>query len=356
MKNRYEIIESIFYKGKEGGVTAEFLVDKENQTFWTSQKAVAEIFDTTAQNVSLHFLNIFAENELKENKVSITSKKLFEDQSEFIKESLINSKKAGRPSKWYNLDAIIAVGYRINTKKATNFRIWATSILKDYIVKGFVIDVELLKNGTRLGEDYFKQLLEIIRDIRLSERRFYEQITDIYATAYDYNKDAEITKKFFMNVQNKLHFAVTGHTAPEIIVERADSKKPYMGMTTWDKSPDGKIYLKDANVAKNYLNEKEITELKSIVNMYLDYAEHQALRQNPMSMKDWAERLDRFLEFNEYHILRGKGKISRKSVEKFVKMEYEKYRPIQDKLYKSDYNEFIQKTKKIEGEMNDNQN
>jgi len=354
MVKDYEIVESLLYKGKEGGVTAEFLVDKANQTFWASQKTVADIFETSPPNISMHMQNIFQDGELKENEVSISSKELFKDQLEFIKESLINSKKAGRPSKWYNLDGIIAVGYRVNSKKATEFRIWATSILKDYIVKGFAIDVELLKNGTRLGEDYFKELLEIIRDIRLSERRFYEQITDIYATAYDYNKDAKITKEFFMNVQNKLHYAVSGHTSPEIIAERADSEKPFMGLETWDNSPNGKIYLKDAKIAKNYLNKKEITELRSIVNMYLDYAENQALRHNPMSMEDWAERLDKFLEFNEYHILKGKGKISRKSIDDFVKKEYEKYRPIQDKLYKSDYNNFIEETKKLKSGLNKN--
>jgi hypothetical protein len=328
--------QSLLYIGPEGAVSGNFIIGDE--TLWASQKTMSEIFDTNTQAITKHLKNIYRTEELVEKS---TCSKMEQIQIE-------NGREVKRKIKFYNLDAIIAVGYRVNSKKATQFRIWATNILKEYMVKGFAIDVELLKNGSRFGTDYFKNLLDIIKDIRLSERRFYEQITDIYATSYDYNKDAEITREFFRNVQNKLHFAVSGSTAPEIISDRANSEKPNMGLKTWEGSPEGKIYLKDTKIAKNYLNEDEITELKSIVSMYLDYAEHQAIRHNPMSMKDWAERLDKFLEFNEYHILKGKGKISRKDVDKFVEKEYEKYRPIQDKIYKSDYDKFVEETKNLE--------
>jgi hypothetical protein len=329
-----KLTKTLLYMGNEGAVTLDVIIDQENETMWVTQKTMAETFGVNVRTISEHLQNIFKTKELDENSV-------------FRKIRMTASDGKKYNTKFYNLDAIISVGYRVNSKEATQFRIWATKILKDYIVQGFAIDVELLKNGTRLGTDYFKNLLEIIKDIRLSERRLYEQVTDIYATSYDYNKDARITKEFFSSVQNKLHYAVCGSTAPEIIAERADSEKPNMGLTNWDESPEGKIYLKDAKIAKNYLNEEEVTELKSIVNMYLDFAEHQAIRHNPMSMKDWANRLDKFLEFNEYHILKGRGEISRKDVDKFVEKEYEKYRPIQDKLYKSDYNKFVEETRKF---------
>ena len=221
MGDKFEIIESILYKSNEGAVSSEFLVDKNNQTFWASQKAVADIFETTPSNISMHMQNIFQEGELNENKVCITSKKLFKDQTEFIKDSLINSMKSGRPSKWYNLDGIIAVGYRVNSKKATQFRQWADSVLKEYMIKGFVIDDELLINGTRIDKDYFDELLERIQRIRASERRFYQKVTDLFAEcSYDYEKDSEIARTFYVTVQNKLHFAITGETAAELINTR----------------------------------------------------------------------------------------------------------------------------------------
>ena len=260
---------------------------------------------------------------------------------------LKNSNNRGRPQKWYNLDAIISIGYRINSKEATRFRIWSRGILKQYMRKGYVLNKELLVNGGRFTDEYFEQLLEEIRDIRSSERKVYQKITDLYATAYDYNKNAEITKNFYAKVQNKLHYAVSGLTAPEIIHERADSTKEHMGLTSWRKSPDGKVYLSDAKVAKNYLTEKELKNLNRIVSMYLDYAEDRAERKIPMSMKDWAERLDKFLEFYEYNILEGKGSISREEVDEFVEMEYEKFKPIQDKLFQSDYEKFDEETKDL---------
>lgn len=213
--------------------------------------------------------------------------------------------------------------------------------------KGFVIDKELLMNGGKFTDEYFEELIDVIREIRSSERKVYEKVTDLFATAYDYNKNAKITKEFYAKVQNKLHYAVVGLTAPEIIYERADSEKEHMGLTTWSRVPDGKILLRDAKVAKNYLTEKELKTLNRVVSMYLDYAEDRAERQIPMSMKDWADRLDKFLEFYEYAVLKGKGKISRKEVDKFVKLEYEKFRPVQDKLFKSDYNRFDEETKKF---------
>ncbi len=341
----YKLVETLLYQSEEGAVEGKFIIG--DDTLWATQKVVAEIFGTTGQNISFHYLNIVEEGELIEKETRLTSKDLFKEDSEFIKESLINSNNRGRPEKWYNLDAIISIGYRINSKKATQFRIWARGILKQYMRKGFAINTELLKNGGKFTNQYFDELLETIREIRASERKVYEKVTDLFATSYDYNKNAAITREFYSKVQNKLHFAVSGLTAPEIIKERANSKKEHMGLTSWSKAPDGKVLLSDVKVAKNYLKNDELRSLNRIVNMYLDYAEDRAERQIPMSMKDWAEKLDKFLEFNEYQVLKGKGSISRKDADNFVKKEYETFRIIQDKEFKSDYNEFIDLEKKI---------
>ena len=313
-------MDTLLYQSEEGAVQGKFIIGDE--TLWASQKVVAEIFATTNSNISMHFSNIVSEGELDEKEVSVTSKELFADDSEFIKKSLKKSNNRGRPQIWYNLDAIISIGYRINSKEATNFRKWSREILKQYMRKGFVINKELLINGGKFTEEYFEELVDVIREIRASERKVYEKVTDLFTTAYDYNKNAQITKNFYAKVQNKLHYAVVGLTAPEIIYERADSKKEHMGLTTWSRAPDGKILLRDAKVAKNYLTEKELKTLNRVVSMYLDYAEDRAERQIPMSMKDWAERLDKFLEFYEYAVLKGKGKISRKEVDEFVKLEF----------------------------------
>ncbi|WP_245637464.1 RhuM family protein [Methanobrevibacter filiformis] len=329
-------------------------MDKNNQTFWASQKTVAEIFGTSGQNISLHFINIFDDGELNEDEVSITSKELFKDQSEFIKYSLINPKKGGRPTKWYNLDGVIAVGYRVNSKKATQFRIWATSILREYIVKGFVLDKELLENGTRFGKDYFDELLEQIKEIRTSERRSYQKITDLYATSWDYNSQAELSKEFFAMVQNKLHYAVTEHTAPELIAERVNINKPYIGLQTWKNAPNGKITKKDVTTAKNVLTKEEISELQNITNMLLDYAENQARRHNPMNMQNWVKKVDNFLEFNEYPLLKDKGEIKKEDADKKAIAVYEKYKPLQDKMYKSDYDMFVEESKRIEKSVKKN--
>ena len=341
----YKLVETLLYQSEEGAVEGKFIIG--DDTLWATQKVVAEIFGTTGQNISFHYLNIVEEGELIEKETRLTSKDLFKEDSEFIKESLINSNNRGRPEKWYNLDAIISIGYRINSKKATQFRIWARGILKQYMRKGFAINTELLKNGGKFTNQYFDELLETIREIRASERKVYEKVTDLFATSYDYNKNAAITREFYSKVQNKLHFAVSGLTAPEIIKERANSKKEHMGLTSWSKAPGGKVLLSDVKVAKNYLTNDELRSLNRIVNMYLDYAEDRAERQIPMSMKDWAEKLDKFLEFNEYQVLKGKGSISRKDADNFVKKEYETFRIIQDKEFKSDYNEFIDLEKKI---------
>ena len=339
---KYELVKTLLYQSDEGAVEGEFIIGDE--TLWASRKVVAEIFSTDKSNISRHFSNIVQEGELEENEVSISSKELFKDDLKFSAENSQNSKKGGRPQIWYNLDAIISIGYRVNSKEATKFRIWSRGILKQYMRKGFVINKELLINGGRFTDEYFEQLLEEIRDIRSSERKVYEKVTDLFATAYDYNKNAEITRNFYSKVQNKLHYAVSGLTAPELIHERADSSKEHMGLTNWRKSPDGKIYLSDAKVAKNYLTEKELKRLNRLVSMYLDYAEDKAERHIPMSMKDWDERLDKFLEFYEYYVLDGNGSISREEVDEFVKLEYEKFKTIQDKLFQSDFNQFDEET------------
>jgi hypothetical protein len=250
-----------------------------------------------------------------------------------------------RQVEYYNLDAIIAVGYRVNSKRATQFRIWATSVLKEFIIKGYTMDVDRLKNPKPIfGQDYFKEQLEKIRDIRSSERRMYQQITDIYAEcSIDYDYDSEITKEFFATVQNKLHWAITGQTAAEIIVSKANHKKDKMGLTNWKNSPDGKIRKFDVSIAKNYLSEDEIRPLIRIVTMYLDYAEDQAEQGNVMTMKDWAEKLNVFLEFNQKDILQNSGKVTAAIAKEFAESEYEKYKPIQDRLFESDFDKEVKK-------------
>jgi len=337
MDETYHIVNTLLYEGSEGAVSINVVIDKDKETMWATQKTMAELFNVDRSVITRHLKNIYDDGELSK---SSTCAKIAHVQKE-------GNREVKRQTTFYNLDAIISVGYRVNSKNATHFRIWATGILKEYMIKGFVLDDELLKNGSRFGKDYFDELLERIREIRSSERRVYEKVTDIFATSYDYNPNAEITINFFKNVQSKLHYAVSGLTPPEIIKSRADSEKDHMGLTTWKDAPNGKIMLSDTKIAKNYLSEDEISELNRIVNMYLDYAENQASRHKAMSMKDWAERLDKFLEFNEYQILKGKGRVSRKAADEFVKIEFEKFKPIQDKNYKSDYNKFEEKTRRL---------
>lgn len=311
-------------QSKEDGIE----VRVQNETIWLSQKLMGVLFDCSTDNISLHLKNIFKENELDENSAT----------EEF---SVTASDGKTYKTKHYNLDAIIAVGYRVNTKRATAFRQWATSVLRDYAIRGYVIDKKRMENGTFLGEDYFEHLLAEIREIRLSERRFYQKITDIYATAMDYNKDAIITKEFFAKVQNKLHYVIHGHTAAELIKSRANAEKEHMGLTSWEKSPDGKIVKTDVSIAKNYLTETELESLGRIVNAYLDLAEDRAKRHLPMTMEDWAKRLDKFLEADDRDILQNSGKITALMAKSFAESEFEKYRIVQDRLFESDFDKEV---------------
>ncbi len=325
--------EIIFYSTPDGKVNVEVLF--QNETFWLTLNRMADLFGTTKQAISQHLQNIFETGELKRE---ATVKEILTVQTE-------GERKVSRSLDYYSLDGIIAVGYRVNSRQATQFRIWATNTLKEYIVKGFVLDDERLKLNKRFGKDYFDELLERIREIRASERRFYLKITDIYEQcSIDYNRDAEITQNFFKTVQNKLHWAITGQTAAEIIAGRAQADKAYMGLQTWKNAPKGKILKSDIKIAKNYLVEKEINELERIVSMYLDYAENQAARRIPMKMEDWVKKLDAFLQFNDYKVLPNAGTISHDIAVKLAEDEYNKFRVTQDKDYISD---FERETKKI---------
>ena len=325
----------MLYVGDEGEVSLDVIVDKEGETFWTTQKTMAEVFGVTKQNVSYHLKDIFKTGELDENSAV---KKILTTASDDKKYK----------TNFYNLDAIISVGYRVNSKNATHFRIWATKQLKELIIKGFVLDDELLKNGSRFGVDYFNQLLERVRDIRSSERRFNQKITDIYATSFDYKKDAQVTRDFFATVQNKLLYAVSGKTAAEIIAERSDSEKINMGLTNWS-NPNGKIILSDVVISKNYLKEKELKRLNSLVDGFLTLAESRALNEIPMSMKDWKKVLDDYIDLNLLPVLEGKGKISSDDAQKIAKKEYDKFKIIQDRDYQSDFDKLIIDIKRIEG-------
>ncbi len=319
---------------KDGNNDIKVSVMLINNDLWLTQDLIAELFGTARSTITEHINNILKEGELKEE----TSVGISDISS------------GGRKPKIYNLDMIIAVGYRVNSKKATNFRIWATKVLREYMIKGFVMDDERLKKPNYIfGEDYFEEMLERIRNIRSSERRFYQKITDIYSScSVDYDKDSEITKEFFKTVQNKLHYATTGQTAAEIIYNRVDSNKEHMGLTNWKNSPVGPIYRYDVDIAKNYLNEKELKDLNRIVTMYLDYAELQAENHNAMTMKDWVEKLNAFLQFNGKEILHSAGKISAKVAQELAYREYDKFKVKQDKLYKSDFDNFLNETKMIE--------
>lgn len=324
----------IFYASPEGNIKVEVLFS--NDTFWLSQKRMSELFGVEVHTINYHLKEIFKGSELLEDSVIRKIRITAEDGKNYL-------------TNLYNLDAIISVGYRVNSYQATQFRIWATKTLREFIVKGFVLDDERLKQGKRFGKDYFDELLERIREIRASERRFYQKITDIYQQcSIDYNKEAEITQSFFKTVQNKLHWAITKKTAPQIVASRADSTKPNMGLQTWKNAPAGKIHKSDVTVAKNYLHEKEIKELERVVSMYLDYAENQAARQIPMKMGDWIHKLDGFLQFNDYHILKNAGTISHDVAKRLAEQEYEKYRITQDQLYESDFDKEVKKiTSKI---------
>lgn len=328
----------LLYTTEEGQVNVSVVMHDES--FWLTQSSMAELFDVNVPAISKHLQNIYEDNELtREATVS---------KMEIVREE--GGRSVKRLLDFYNLDAIIAVGYRVNSKSATHFRQWATRTLKEYMVKGFVLNDEMLKNGKPFGKDYFDELLARIKEIRASERRFYQKITDIYAEcSYDYDAHSPTTTQFFKTVQNKLLFAVTKHTAPEIIAQRADSQKEHMGLTTWKNAPDGKILKPDVLVSKNYLSTQELNDLNDIVNMYLDYAENQAKRNKLMSMADWVKKLDAFLQFNEYDLLNHAGTVSRKVADQLAQDHYQKFRVIQDRNYLSDFDkatkEIIEKTK-----------
>ena len=322
---RNSTAEFLIFTKQNKEKTIEVIVDEES--VWLSQKLMAELFGTTRNNITIHLSNIF-EKELNENSVC----------KEFL-----HTARDGKnyKTKYYNLDVIIAVGFKVNSKRAIDFRLWAINILKQYSVKGYVLDKERLKNGTFLNENYFDELLQEIREIRISERNFYQKITDIYATSLDYNVASPITKDFFKTVQNKMHYAVHGNTAAEIIMNRANHKNANMGLTNWKNSPNGKIIASDVIVAKNYLTKEELKSLERIVTMYLDYAEDQAERHIPMTMEDWKGKLDVFLQFNDRDVLDNPGKVSHKVAESFALSEFEKYRITQDKVFESDFDKFM---------------
>ena len=330
MANRKEIRNStaeflIFQiEGKEQGVEVYY----KDKTVWCTQKAMGMLFDCSTDNIGLHLKNIFASGELE--KESVTEK---------ISATASDGKKY--MTQFYNLDAVISVGYRVNSIRATQFRQWATSVLREFAIRGYVLDKKRMENGSFLGEDYFEHLLAEIREIRLSERRFYQKLTDIYATAVDYNRDAPTTRLFFKIMQNKMHFAVHGRTAAELIVERADAEKEHMGLTSWENAPDGKIVKTDVVIAKNYLKEAELADMGQLVNGVLELAERMAKRHIPMTMEDWAKQIDTILAAGGNEVLQTTGQVSAEQAKEHAETEFEKYRIIQDRLFRSDFDRFM---------------
>ena len=331
-KNKLQIrnstAEFLIFTSQTGENTLEVRV--ENETVWLSQKLIAELFGIQRPAVTKHLKNIFESGELKEKSVS-----------SILEHTAADGKTYN--TIFYNLDAIISVGYRVNSTRATQFRQWATSVLRDFAIRGYVLDKERLKNGSFLNQEYFDHLLAEIREIRASERRFYQKIADIYSTAIDYNPDTEVTQTFFASVQNKMHFAIHGNTAAEVIMNRADSEKENMGLTSWKNAPQGKILKNDVSIAKNYLTETELKHLDRFVTMYLDYAETQAEQNIPMTMNDWAGKLNAFLQFNQKDILQNAGKVTTAIAKAFAESEFEKYRIIQDKFFESDFDKIIKR-------------
>lgn len=313
-------------EGKEDGVQVMY----HNESVWCTQKAMAQLFDCSSDNIGLHLKNIYETGELAQE---ATTEYFSVVQTE-------GERQVNRKLKFHNLDAIISVGYRVNSTRATQFRQWCTFILRQFAIRGYVIDKKRMENGSFIGEDYFEHLLAEIREIRLSERRFYQKLTDIYATAIDYNRDAPTTRLFFKKVQNKMHYAVHRRTASELIVERANAEKEHMGLTTWENAPDGKIVKPDVSIAKNYLKESELEVMGRIVNSFLDLAEDMAKRHIPMTMEDWAKRIDKFLDLTDRPVLTDAGHVSAEQAKEYAETEFEKYRVIQDKLFQSDFDRF----------------
>lgn len=326
---RNQTPDFLIFSKETGGDGVEVLVDREQETIWLTQKLIADLFDTSKQNISMHLKRIFDDGELTESSV--------------VKDSFTTASdgKSYR-AKHYNLDAIIAVGYRVNSKRATAFRQWATKVLRDFVVKGYVLDSERLKNGKLFDQNYFDQLLEEIREIRASERQAYQKVTDLFATASDYDVNSGIARRFFANIQNKLHYAVHRHTAAEILMERADAKKPHMGLTSWKNAKKGgKILRSDVLIAKNYLSKEELDTLNRLVSMYLDMAELRAQKNIPTSMEDWEHRLDSFLVFNDMGVLQGPGSVTPEDAKEHALNEYEKFRIIQDRSFVSDFDDLL---------------
>lgn len=320
--------EYLTYVASTGNSSDSLEMRYEDENIWLTQKMMATLYDVSVSAINQHLKRIFEDNELVEESV--------------IKKYLITASDGKSYStKHYNLQAIIAVGFKVNNERAVRFRKWAGQIVKDYTIQGWTMDKERLKKGHMFTDEYFERQLQNIREIRLSERKFYQKVTDLYATAFDYDKEAKTTRQFFKMVQNKMHWAVHRHTAAELIVERANAEKEHMGLTTWESAPDGKIVKADVIVAKNYLSEKEMSYLERIVSLYLDYAELQAERRIPMSMEDWAKRLDGFLEFNGNELLMGPGKVSAEQAKLHAETEFEKYRIVQDRLFMSDYDKYL---------------
>ena len=325
---RNSTAEFLIFQAEDKGQGIEVIY--KDESVWCTQKAMATLFDCSTDNVGLHLKNIFASGELMEE---ATTEKISVVRHE-------GNRDVTRSIQFYNLDAIISVGYRVNSIRATQFRQWATSVLRQYAIRGYVIDRKRMENGTYLGEDYFEHLLAEIREIRLSERRFYQKLTDIYATSMDYNKDAPTTRLFFQRIQNKMHYAVHQHTAAELIVERADADKEHMGLTTWENAPHGKIVKTDVSIAKNYLKEVELEDMGHIVSAVLDFAESRPKRRIPMTMEDWAKRIDAYLNSDERPLLDSAGTVSAEQAKAHAETEFEKYRVIQDRLFRSDFDNF----------------
>ena len=328
---RNSTAEFLIFTAQSGEESIE--VKYADGTVWLSQKMIAKLFEVEIPTINEHLKNIFKTGEIDKNS---TIRNFLIVQNE-------GSREVKRDVDFYSLDAIISVGYRVNSQRATQFRIWATKVLKQFAIKGYVLDKKRLENGNFLNQNYFNDLLAEIREIRLSERNFYQKITDIYTTSLDYDKNAETTKVFFARVQNKLHYAIHKHTAPELIIKRADSKKEHMGLTSWKNAPSGKIIKPDVSIAKNYLTREELDSLGRIVGAYLDLAEERANRKIPMTMDDWAKRLDAFLKFDEREILENAGKITFEIAKQHAESEFEKYRIVQDMIFKSDFDKLVEK-------------
>ena len=329
---RSSAAEYLTFVAATGDSTESMEMRYEDENIWLTQKMMSALYDVDVRTINEHIQKIYEDGELTEE-ATIRNFRIVQTEG---------SRQVSRQVKHYNLQMIIAVGFKVNNDRAVQFRKWANTIVKDYTIQGWAMDSDRLKNGgSVLTKEYFDHLLEQIREIRMSERKFYQKITDIYATALDYDKSAKTTRLFFSEVQNKLHWAIHRHTAAELIVERANAEKPHMGLTSWEQYPNGKIQKYDVSIAKNYLSREELQALERIVTMYLDYAEYQAGRHIPMTMQDWSQRLNRFLEFNEHEILHDTGRVTHEIAKAFAEGEFEKYRIVQDRMFESDFDHFL---------------